>query len=132
MKSKLLKSFRVAMFVPLTVLSLATAAQAQTANPMAASASMPMGRVPSGATGSADMKQSKMSGMDGMQKMQMSGDTDKDFAMMMKMHHQGAVDMAEMELANGKSPVMKAMARKIIAAQKKEIAAFDRWLTTQK
>ena len=83
-------------------------------------------------TGSADMKQSMMSGMDGMQKMQMSGDTDKDFAMMMKMHHQRAVEMAQMELAHGKSPEMKAMSRKIIAAQKKEIAEFDRWLAKQK
>ncbi len=78
------------------------------------------------------MKQSMMSGMDGMQKMQMSGDTDKDFAMMMKIHHQGALDMAQMELTHGKSPVMKAVAKNIIAAQKKEIAQFDRWLATQK
>ncbi len=82
--------------------------------------------------GSADMKQSMMSGMDGMQKMQMSGDTDKDFATMMKMHHQQAVEMAQMELAHGKSPEMKAMSKKIIAAQKKEIAEFDRWLAKQK
>jgi len=33
-----------------------------------------------------------------------------------------------MELANGKSPDMKTMAKKIIAAQKKEIAQFDQWL----
>ena len=132
MNSKLLKSLRAAMFVPLTVLSLATAAQAQTAKPMAPSASMPMGGMLSGAGGSADMKKSMMGGMDSMQKMPMSGDADKDFAMMMKIHHQGAVDMAEMELARGKSPVMKAMAKKIVAAQKKEIAEFDRWLATQK
>jgi uncharacterized protein (DUF305 family) len=132
MNSKLLNAFRTAMLVPLTALSLATAAQAQTAKPMSPSASMPMGDMHSGAGGSADMKQSMMSGMDGMQKMQMSGDTDKDFAMMMKIHHQGAVDMAQMELAHGKSPVMKAMAKNIIAAQKKEIAQFDRWLATQK
>ncbi len=132
MNSKMLKSFRVALLVPLTVLTLATAAQAQTAKPMASSASMPMGGMQSGAGGSADMKQSMMSGMDSMQKMQMSGDTDKDFAMMMKIHHQGAVDMAKMELANGKSQVMKAMAKKIIAAQKKEIAEFDRWLAASK
>ena len=78
------------------------------------------------------MKQSMMGSMDGMKNMQMSGDTDKDFAMMMKIHHQGAVDMAQMELAHGKSPAMKDMAKKIIAAQKKEIAQFDRWLATQK
>ena len=93
---------------------------------------MPMGGMLSGAGGSADMKKSMMGGMDSMQKMPMSGDADKDFAMMMKIHHQGAVDMAEMELARGKSPVMKAMAKKIVAAQKKEIAEFDRWLATQK
>ena len=52
-------------------------------------------------------KASMMTGMDGMQKMQMSGDTDKDFAMMMKMHHQQALTMAEMELAQGKSSEMK-------------------------
>ena len=93
---------------------------------------MPMDRMHQGATGSGDMKQSMMSGMDSMKGMQMSGDTDKDFAMMMKVHHQGAVDMAQMELAHGKSPAMKAMATKIIAAQKKEIAQFDRWLASQK
>ena len=91
-----------------------------------------MGGMQSGTGDSADMKQSMMSGMDGMRKMQMSGDTDKDFATMMKINHQGAVDMAQMELAHGKSPVMKAMAKNIIAAQKKEIAQFDRWLATQK
>ena len=40
--------------------------------------------------------------------------------------------MAEMELANGKSPKMKAMAKQIIVAQKKEIAKFDKWLAKQK
>jgi uncharacterized protein (DUF305 family) len=52
--------------------------------------------------------------------------------MMMQLHHQQAVEMAEMEIAQGKSPAMKTMARQIIAAQKKEIAAFDAWLAKQK
>ena len=78
--------------------------QAQTAPTKAPSASLPIGQMYKGAAGSHDMKSSMMMGMDGMQKMQMSGDTDKDFAMMMKMHHQQALNMAEMELANGKSP----------------------------
>jgi len=85
-----------------------------------------------GGTGSQDMKATMMMGMDGMQKMQPSGNVDKDFAMMMKLHHQQAVDMAEMQLAQGKSPAMKTMARQIIAAQKKEIATFDAWLAKQK
>jgi len=133
MNLKTLNPFKAMCLVPLTALWLASApAQAQTAPPMAPSASMPMGQMHKGANGSHDMKASMMMGMDGMQKMQMSGDTDKDFAMMMKMHHQQALNMAEMELANGKSPEMKSMAKQIIAAQKKEIAQFDKWLAKQK
>lgn len=85
-----------------------------------------------GATGSEAMKHSMMAGMDSMQTMPMSGETDKDFAMMMKVHHQQALDMAQVELDQGKSPAMKAMARKIISAQKKEIAQLDQWLGRQK
>ena len=82
--------------------------------------------------GSDGMKQSMMKGMDSMQKMTMSGDADKDFAMMMKMHHQQGVEMAQMEVAHGKSAAMKSIAKQIIAAQSKEIAKFDRWLAKQK
>ena len=78
------------------------------------------------------MKQSMMAGMESMHKMAITGDTDKDFAMMMKMHHQQGVDMANIELAQGKSPAMKAMAKQIISAQKKEITRFDQWLAKQK
>ncbi|MCU7369760.1 DUF305 domain-containing protein [Paucibacter sp. O1-1] len=114
---------------------IATLAQAQPAMPHAAS--MPQGQMQktpmhTSASGPHDMRQSMMSGMESMQKMPMSGDVDKDFAMMMKVHHQQAVDIAEMELAHGKSPAMKDMAKKIIAAQKKEIATFDQWLSKQK
>ena len=119
--------------VPIAALWLASAsAQAQTAPAMAPSASMPMGQMQKGMAESHDMKASMMMGMEGMQKMTMSGDTDKDFAMMMKTHHQQALNMAEMELAHGKSPEMKTMAKQIIAAQKKEIAQFDKWLAKQK
>jgi uncharacterized protein (DUF305 family) len=119
--------------VPLTALWLASApAQAQTAPAKAPTASMPMGQAQMGATGPHDMKASMMMGMQSMQQMPVSGDTDKDFAMMMKLHHQQALNMAELELANGKSSEMKAMAKQIIAAQKKEIAQFDKWLAKQK
>lgn len=113
-----------------------TTVQAQPTMPMAtpasASASAPKAGMHSDMMGSADMKQSMKAGMDGMQQMPMSGDMDKDFAMMMKMHHQQALAMAEMELANGKSAELKSMAKKIISSQKKEIAQFDRWLAKQK
>jgi uncharacterized protein (DUF305 family) len=133
MNLKTLTPLKAVCLVPLTALWLASApAQAQTAPAMAPSASMPMGHMNKGAAGPHDMKASMKMGMDEMQKMPMSGDIDKDFAMMMKMHHQQALSMAEMELAHGKSPEMKAMAKQIIAAQKKEIAQFDRWLAKQK
>lgn len=133
MKLKMRNPLKALCLVPLAALWLASApAQAQTAQTMAPSASMPMGQMKKGAAGPHDMKASMMMGMENMQKMPMSGDTDKDFAMMMKLHHQQALNMAEMELANGKSPEMKAMAKQIIAAQKKEIAQFDKWLAKQK
>lgn len=75
-----------------------------------------------------DMKKSMESMHQQMSSMQMTGDADHDFAMMMRIHHQGAVEMAQAELANGKDPQMRKMARNIIAAQKKEIAELDRWL----
>lgn len=121
------------VLVPMAALALASApAQAQTTPTMAPSASMPMGDMHKGTAEPHDMKASMMKGMDGMQEMPMSGDTDKDFAMMMKMHHQQALNMADMELAHGKSAEMKAMAKQIIVAQKKEIAQFDKWLAKQK
>ena len=133
MKFKTLNSLKAVVLAPLTALWLVSAvAQAQTSPATMPSASMPMGQMHKGAAGPKDMKASMMMGMEGMQKMPMSGDTDKDFAMMMKMHHQQALNMAELQLANGKSAEMKTMAKQIIVAQKKEIAQFDKWLAKQK
>jgi uncharacterized protein (DUF305 family) len=82
--------------------------------------------------GSEAMHEQMMGGMQKMQSMQISGDTDKDFAMMMRMHHQQAVDMAKAEIEHGKSAELKAMARKIIADQQKEIAQLEKWLGANK
>ena len=98
------------------------------ANPPADSTAQ--SQMKSGMGDSHDMNHSKMK-VSNMHDMPMSGDPDKDFAMMMKMHHQQGVEMAEMELKQGKSAEMKAMAKKIIEAQKKEIAQLDRWLGNQ-
>ena len=79
-----------------------------------------------------DMHKS-MTGMnEKMAAMPMSGNPDVDFATMMRIHHVGALDMAQAQLKTGKDPVMRNMAKKIIAAQKKEIAEFDRWLAKNK
>ncbi len=119
----------------LAVFALTTASHAQTAAAPAPNAAMPAmskSDMSKGMTGSDGMKHSMMTGMDSMQKMPMTGNIDKDFAMMMKIHHQQALDMAQMELKDGKSPAMKKMAKQIIAAQKKEIAMFDQWLAKEK
>lgn len=58
----------------------------------------------------------------------MTGDPDKDFVRMMMPHHQGAIDMAEVELKYGKDRAMRKMATGIVAAQKKEIGEMQRWL----
>ena len=63
-----------------------------------------------------------------MSSMRMTGNPDVDFAAMMREHHQGALSMAEAELKTGKDAGMRDMAKKIIAAQKKEIAQFDSFL----
>ena len=70
--------------------------------------------------------------MDKMNNMQMTGNTDKDFAMMMKLHHESAVKMAEDELSHGKQHEVQKMAQKMIADQSKEISDFKAWLSSQK
>ena len=78
----------------LAAFALTAVAQIQPSTPPA---SGPMAMSPAQmqkGSGSDEMKKSMMSGMEGMPKMQMSGDTDKDFAMLMKMHHQQALEMA--------------------------------------
>ena len=75
-----------------------------------------------------DMKPMMADMNEKMSSMKMTGMPDVDFAMAMRIHHQGAIQMAEAELRDGKHPQMRAMAKAIINAQKKEIAQIDRFL----
>jgi hypothetical protein len=53
-----------------------------------------------------------------------SGDVDRDFVAMMTPHHQGAIDMAVIELRYGKNEQLRRIAQEIIVDQMQEIATM--------
>jgi len=77
---------------------------------------------------SSSMHEAMSKSMSEMQSMQMTGDADKDFATMMKHHHQSGIEMARIQLREGKDPELKKQAQKIVDSQKKEIADLERWM----
>jgi uncharacterized protein (DUF305 family) len=107
---------------------LVTAIHAQPATPMPAEIVKPMPKMGMDMKQGMDMKPMMTDMQDKMMAMKATGNVDVDFAAMMRIHHQSAITMAEAELQNGKDPQMRAMAKDIICAQKKEIAAFDKFL----
>jgi uncharacterized protein (DUF305 family) len=62
----------------------------------------------------------------GMKQAPMAGN--HDFAAMMIPHHQGAIDMAKVELLHGKDPVLRRLAQEIIVTQQQEIVVMRRQL----
>lgn len=63
--------------------------------------------------------------MDRMMAMPKTNDPEIDFAKMMMMHHQGAINMSNVELQAGKNDSLKRTAQKIITEQQAEIQQFN-------
>ncbi|HDR8858713.1 DUF305 domain-containing protein [Burkholderia territorii] len=82
-------------------------------------------RVPDTSTQAYKRADSKM--MEAMEGARYTGDADRDFVSHMAPHHQGAIDMAQVELKYGKDPTLRQLATRIIAAQRDEIALMERW-----
>jgi uncharacterized protein (DUF305 family) len=74
-----------------------------------------------GAAGMTTMDRDMAAGM-------MQDDADVAFICGMIAHHQGAIAMSEVELKYGKDPAARAMAEKVIAAQKPEIIEMQAWV----
>ncbi|MES1770939.1 DUF305 domain-containing protein [Klebsiella pneumoniae] len=76
--------------------------------------------------------QAYMNGMqtmhDDMMKGIMAADADEAFVRGMIAHHQGAVDMAKIQLKYGKDAEMRQLAEDIIKAQEQEIKQMQSWL----
>ena len=70
--------------------------------------SMPAGKM--------DMKSMMKENNEKMSSMAMTGNPDVDFAQMMRIHHQGAIDMAQGQLRDGKDPQLLKMAKEIMDA----------------
>lgn len=83
------------------------------------------------AAGDAMMK-AMQANMSQMMAMKPTGDADHDFAMMLKTHHQGAVDMVKAYTPHAQSAEMKKLAGRIEAMNKKEIGELTAFLGEHK
>ncbi|QJD95996.1 DUF305 domain-containing protein [Mucilaginibacter robiniae] len=52
--------------------------------------------------------------MEQMHQQKMTGNVDLDFATVLRIHHQGAIDMAKVEVEQGKDAAMKNIAQKLL------------------
>src|SRR5665647_2182857 len=55
-------------------------------------------------------------------------DADTEFAQMMTIHHEGAIEMAELAAAQATTPEVRALGERIVAAQGPEIELMTGWL----
>lgn len=89
----------------------------------ASAAAMPMS-----SHGSSQLRAAMDHMMNGSAKTMLNGDTDHDFLTLMISHHQGAIEMAGIELRQGRRPEVRRLAQGIVAAQTSEIKQMRAWL----
>ncbi len=107
------------LFASITAVFVITSAAAQPATtPMPGSSmksvEMKMAPTPNDFASTKGYKATMMKMMEAMPKY--TGDADIDFIKQMRTHHQAAIDMAKVLLANGKDAETKKLAQQIIAA----------------
>lgn len=115
------KNFKSALILILLIVAVAFTSCKSGGNKSDSMKDMKMdGEDSTGMMASKRMMKSMDDMMKQMNSMQMTRDFDYDFATMMSIHHQGAIDMAQEEVASGKDEKIKAMAQQIITDQKAE------------
>jgi uncharacterized protein (DUF305 family) len=84
--------------------------------------------------GAADFQKGMTAAMEKMQtdmgQMKSGEDIDHQFASLMIIHHQGAIDMAETELAHGTHEEAKSVAKQTITDSKKDMEELKAWLSS--
>jgi uncharacterized protein (DUF305 family) len=90
---------------------------------VAAASAIPASREPDGTAFAAENDAAMAKMMKGMH-VRSSGNVDRDFAVMMIAHHQGAIDMALAELRHGRNERLKRLANEIVVEQRQEITVM--------
>ncbi len=62
---------------------------------------------------------------------QFTGNADRDFAAAMIPHHQGAIEMARIQIQYGRDPEMRRIAEAVVREQEREIAELRAFLSRQ-
>lgn len=106
--------FKTLAFLFLSVVSLSLATV------IPAVSKMPSNRTPVNV-----VHQAMVSMQAAMERVQLTDNPDTDFALMMIPHHQGAIEMARIELLHGTDPRLRRLAQEIIVTQQSEITVMQ-------